>query len=306
MRKKRTLLICAACALVAIIALLAYKSATAEPSYGGHPLSYWVVLPLISRNPELRSYDRKEATNAIDHIGVAALPFAMKWLRYEPQQWRTRVGIWLVGTKYFPFAGRLSNWILDPQPQQLGLGAYYVFLALGKRALPVFDDLCHLLNDTNRPKTSGEAARALGCLGTNALGPLLTAATNAQHPARLFAIDTISVMPELGDAAQLLIPAITNCLTPTNDLNVQMNALISLAHLKPQISVPVFVSSLNTPNPTIRRYSAITLGQLRPTASSVIPALTNALADPDPGVRECAARALHQIDINAFPNAPYP
>src|SRR5262249_1625772 len=42
MRKKRMLLLCAACALLAIPAFLALKPTPREPSYDGHPLSFWV------------------------------------------------------------------------------------------------------------------------------------------------------------------------------------------------------------------------------------------------------------------------
>jgi hypothetical protein len=320
-RKKQTLLICAVCALLAFLALLPSTSTTTEPFYDGHPLSYWVA------NLSLHSVEDdwyEKATNAIDHIGVAALPFARKWIQYKPQQWRPRVGNWLNGTKHFPFARQLSSWILDPRPEQFSAGAYYVFPVLGKRALPALDDLCCLLNDTNRPTTSRKAASALGCLGTNALGPLLTVATNAQHPSRLEAIYAISVMPDLGDAAQILIPVITNCLNAPNpavalgaapqavDPDVQMNAIFSLSNLKPQISVPLLVSYLNSPKTKdplhaaararVRLYSAFALGQMGPSASAAIPALTNALADPD--LRNYAAEALHKIDPATFTDTP--
>jgi hypothetical protein len=301
MRKKRTLLLCAACALLALLALLAYTFTTAEPSYDGHSLSYWVGILGNPQGIDGRPYEN--ATNAIDHIGVAALPFAVKWLQYEPPQWRTKVCNWLLQRR-FPFADRLSSWIAEPKTQQLASGTHYVFRVLGKRAMPAFADLCRLTNDTNRPYTARVAAQALGCLGTNALGPLLTVSINTQHPARLSAINALSVMPDLGDAVQLVLPAITNCLSPTNGQHAQVTAIFSVGNLKPQISVPVLVACLQNSNAMLRTLSATALGNLGPGGSSAVPALSNALTDPDRQVRQRAAQALHNIDLPTVTDSP--
>jgi hypothetical protein len=265
-RKKRTLLICAACALLAILAVFAYKPASREPSYDGHPLSYWVASLGRTGTPES---DLEKATNAIDHIGVAAFPFLIKWIPYSTPNWRPTVGNWL-RRRPFPFAQPMSVWIMEPRAKQLDLGTRSAFRVLGERAV----------------------------------GPLLAVATNAHHPAHLAAINTVSTIPELGDRVQLLLPAITNCLNPTNTPFAQILASYSLANLKPQISGPVLVSYyLNSPNSVVRHYSAIALGNRGLWAFAPIPALTNALADPDPGVRERAAAALHRIAPDTFTNA---
>jgi len=156
------------------------------------------------------------------------------------------------------------------------------------------------MNDTNRLEPAARAAIALSGLGTNALGPLLAVATNAHHPIHLEAIESISLIPNLGDLAQLVVPAITNCLNATND-PYGATAIFSLANLSPQVSVPVLVSSLKSPNAMVRNYSAMTLGDLGPKAAAAIPALTNALAEP--ALRKDAAGALHKIDP-IFTNAP--
>jgi HEAT repeat protein len=72
----------------------------------------------------------------------------------------------------------------------------------------------------------------------------------------------------------------------------------------PEISVPALVSSLKTPDPGVRLFSANALAQFGPQAFAAVPALTNALADPDTHVRKQAANALNQIDPLTFPS-PY-
>src|SRR5262249_53176969 len=112
MRKKRTLLLCAACALLVILAFLAFMPSH-EPSYDGHPLSFWVAAlatatPIGLDTPTPRDQLRK-ATNAIDHIGVAALPFLMKWIQYEPAQWRLKL-FYKLNAAPSPRARLLSRW----------------------------------------------------------------------------------------------------------------------------------------------------------------------------------------------------
>jgi HEAT repeat protein len=301
MQKKRMLLICTTCALLAALAFLTHKFTTVEPSYGGRPLSYWVAILGSSPPPS----DEEKAKSAIDHIGADALPFLVKWIQYEnPPRWRGTLGN-LVYRTHFPFADRLSVWITGGSAGYLAQGARHAFALLGRRATPAFGDLCRLINDTNSRYTATFAAGALGFLGTNALYPLLTVATKAQHPARLAAIRAIGNISDLG-AAPLVVSTITNCLDPTNHPNVQRFAIIALGNLKasPEISVPALLSCLNSSNPKLRCASADALGEFCSQAAAAIPALTNALTDANSDVRDKAAIALHRIDPATFTNLP--
>ena len=192
---------------LAFVALVAYRRNPAEPSYGGHPLSYWVQGMGARDILEAEQYDKTK--NAIDHIGVAALPFLVRWLQYEPPEWRSRLSGWFSRTD-FPLAGQLSDLIIQPRALQLAVGTPSAFQILGKRAAPALDDLCRLMNDTNSPYTANQAAETLASLGTNALPALLAVATNAQHPARGEALAAIGAIDDLGDTARLAVPVLTN------------------------------------------------------------------------------------------------
>ncbi|MEM7024859.1 MAG: HEAT repeat domain-containing protein [Pseudomonadota bacterium] len=65
--------------------------------------------------------------------------------------------------------------------------------------------------------------------------------------------------------------------------------------LQPMLGVGWYVARLGAENPATRGDAAVALGQLGPAASAAIPALTEALSDPDPGVREHVAEALAAI-----------
>jgi hypothetical protein len=305
-RKKRVILLCLIGAVLALIALLAYTSTTAEPPYDGHPLSYWVLLladPIPT--PEFPNPDHDNATKAIDHIGVAALPFLVKWIQQGPPRWRTALGT-MVYRAPFPFAHGLSSRIIGERNWKRAVGTCYAFEHLGKRAMPAFDDLCRLANDTNRAITASAAVTVLAYLGTNAVPPLVAVLTNPTHPARLEALKAVQNISKIGDAAELAVPAITNCLNPANAMKLQIAAISALGNLRacPQISVPALISALENPRAIIRVRSIEALSTFGPKAASAIPALTNALNDAAPDIRRYAARALHDIDPTAFPNAP--
>jgi hypothetical protein len=301
MRKKRTLLICTTCALLAILALLAYKPPPREPSYDGHPLSYWVAS--VGRAYDFHQYEK--ATNAFDHIGPAALPFLVKWVQYNPPRWRFALAAPLNFSR-FQLAQDLSDLIANRNASYLAGGTFQAFQVLRERAMPAFDDMYRLMNQTN------SLFREMGlwnlsCLGPRALPPLLAVATNAQQPRlRSQALNAIAMMPDLGDAAQMAVPALVTCLGETNNPSTQVSAIGALGNLKasPQISIPALVSCLNSKNARLREYSATALGHFGPKAISAIPALTNALADSDRQVHEEAAHALHEIDPTTFTDTP--
>ena len=281
MKKKRVVLICLVGAALALILcqLIQAIQRRSEPRYEGHPLSYWVTQLAARRHFEdINTADRQKPREPIDHIGPAALPFLMKWIRYERPKWRTRLGNWLRQSR-LPFKEQLSSRISEPPSFQLAYGSCVAFTILGKRANPAFDELCRLLNETNSPQTSAAAASALGYLGTNALVPLLIVTTNAQHPARRAAMYGIISLTSVGGLDD------------------------SAFHAAPEISIPALTSMLTNRDPTLRGYSVEALGDFGPQASNAIPALTNALADFSPDVRKKAAGALHQIAPVQFTNS---
>jgi HEAT repeat protein len=298
-QKKRVLLLCLITAGLAL-GLFFVRRPSNEPSYNGHPLSFWVSGLVNFDNPE-----HSACPQAIDHIGVAALPFLLKWIKYEQPAWRRSLGIRILHSR-LPGSRALAFHVVEPTSFQLGLGSGEAFGILGERASPAFDGLCRILNQTNAPQTSSRTALTLAVFGTKAIPPLMLVATNAHHPARACALQALDRISVNDDAARLEITALTNCVGAANPPLVRKLALMTLARFKaaPEISIPGLMSMLTDANPIVRRDAVERLGDLGTQARVALPALTNALSDTDPSVRRLAIHALQQIAPEAQTNAP--
>ena len=296
--------------LLALIALLAFRPSSPEPSYRGHHLSYWVVqLSSSSLRPGFPNPQYERATNAINHIGVAALPFLLTWIQDDtPPRNPSSLARLLYRTR-LPVATWLADRVWGPRyPFALADVVPDAFGALGKKAMPAFNELCLLMNGTNNgPHIPLRAAGALSCFGTNALFPLLEVATNSQHQADVAALAAIGAMSGLDNAAQITVAsAITNLVAATSNLTAQVIGIRVLGDLKaaPQISVPFLVSTLTSKTMQLRPDSAAALGDFGSEAISAVPALTNALTDSHGPIRFNAAHALHEIEPATFTNEP--
>lgn len=301
-RKRRTVLVCVACVGLALV-ILALNNHAPEPVYGGHRLSFWVE-GLGIRSPP--SGDMEGATNAIDHIGAASLPFLLRWIQYEPAEWQRKLCVPLDRLQY-GWAHRLSGWLLRPRNLKLAFGSCTALHVLGPRAIPALEDLRRLMNETKAPMAAQRATAAMGDLGTNGLPDLLAVIENPLHPQRLVAVAVLGQMPDVGDAADTAVPAIIACIGLTNAGYLPLVAVDTLGRLKtaPELAIPALVTALQSTNTTLRSMSAEALGRFGPKAISAIPALTNALADTAPDVKFQARRALHAIAPATFSARPW-
>src|SRR5256885_15128646 len=80
MRGYRLYIVLFACALIVACGFFLWARER-EPQYKGRSLTGW-----------LRRYESKdgEAAAAVRQIGTNAIPFLLKWMCYEPGQWRIR------------------------------------------------------------------------------------------------------------------------------------------------------------------------------------------------------------------------
>ncbi|TAK98819.1 MAG: HEAT repeat domain-containing protein [Verrucomicrobia bacterium] len=302
-RRKFVIAVLFCMSAVAVIAFLAHRQ-DPEPAYAGHPLSFWVEI-LGRRSPPWG--DTQGATNAIAHIGPASLPLLLKWIQHEPAQWRDKLAAPLKRLPY-EWTHWLSACIAQERSEQLAIGTYEAFHILGTRATPALEDLSRLMNATNATATSARATENLGCLGTNALAALLAVIQDPRHPRQWQAVAAVGSMPDMGDAAKLSVPAIIACIGNTNDETLSLMAVNVIGRLRaaPDLSVPALVCCLQSTNAIIRISSAEAIAAFGTQATSAIPALTNMLTDPDPELRDCAAKTLHEIAPSTFTNVPPP
>ena len=113
-----------------------------EPEYNGKRLSEWLVLyheQIDVEGADFRSELRDEA-EAVHHIGTNALPWLLRWVRYEPPAWRIKVYSFM---KRMPRALQidfLMNGVIPFRYQQYNL-ALTGFSILGERASPAVPEL---------------------------------------------------------------------------------------------------------------------------------------------------------------------
>jgi hypothetical protein len=188
-RRRRIVWMTLACGLVTLAAILALRDR--EPRYEGRSLSEWIDLaggvdPTI---PE------PAVADAIRHIGTNALPWLVRWLRYEEPAWK-RKGREMTG-----------NW---PRPLRLGFlwesavsdevshaKAVVGFKILGPAAGPAVPELAGLIRSENSSVAMG-AMYSLGSIGQESLPPLLALLADPEAPYRLAAASTIDQIQGLG------------------------------------------------------------------------------------------------------------
>lgn len=92
---------------------------------------------------------------------------------------------------------------------------------------------------------------------------------------------------------EALIPALIENLDDMDDL-VRQNIAVALANLG-EAAVPSLIDALSHPKAERRKGAAMALSQVRPAATSAIPALLNTMKDKDDLVRRQASYALSRI-----------
>ena len=134
-----------------------------EPEYGGKKLSEWLTQYSKGVSREGLAPEAREAAGAVRHIGTNALPWLLRWVRYEQPRWQGMVYS-LMEKMPPPLRIRFLMKRLDPfgaeRPYTL---AIFAFGILGEQASPAVPELERLMND---PKPSAIAMRAVVCLGT--------------------------------------------------------------------------------------------------------------------------------------------
>src|SRR6266403_1342951 len=128
MRRRRLLIFLLAGAGAAILVFLAWPRQR-EPEYEGRTLSEWALSrsafypyrPVVLGGPV-----GPEAVEAFSHIGTNGLPWALKWIQYQPPPWkRNLVDITAKLPKPFRFEDR---------SHELAVGGWAYLGTLGPRA----------------------------------------------------------------------------------------------------------------------------------------------------------------------------
>ncbi|MGA2603749.1 MAG: HEAT repeat domain-containing protein [Verrucomicrobiia bacterium] len=280
------------------VGLLWITSRKPEPTYEGHSLSYWVLRDDAYHE---RSGERRQAEQAIRHIGTNALPFLLKWVQNERPAWRSEA---------IDFARRLptwtlANWMERNQSETFANNSSGALSALGEQATPILPELLRLL--ANSPTMSSTALRissVLPAIGTNALPALISAiedpAFSANRGYVLMAIRDIHPPPAAAAAA---VPVLIHCLSESNLPHMAADTLGSLG-AAPDRAVPALMACLQSPNQELRWASVEALGNFGTNSLAAVPALIHCLHYGNSEVASEAAKTLGKIGLE--PNLVIP
>jgi len=213
-----------------------------EPRYEGRRLSDWardVVAPEVSDEAFLsieksaiesrRKHDN--AVAAIQHIGVRALPTALK----------------LCQAKDFWFQEKLEGWAearnLDihlSSAQDRQIEGATIIEVLGPTAKPIIPDLIKLFQN-EYPNVADEASFALRGIGPEAVAPLIQAFTNSDDPrVQLYAAYSLGLF---GSKAREAVPILAASLQDKSRRNFVAEALGRIGEDAPTV-VPLLAQCL--------------------------------------------------------------
>jgi HEAT repeats len=309
MRWRKLLIGLAVCAaIVAIVVALIPR----EPKYEGRTLSEWIK----EANPRhSANYRQRKDFEAVRHIGTNGLPWLVKWIGIkDPPWWRLRLIAasqklpqWMQTKLTQPILGDGSN----EKYRQMALDGFFI---LGPQAGPATVELLQIVRGSSYSHTPWAATRcltvieALDHIGKAAVSPALGALTNRANSITLrfdaatwlFHIrgiagnDTVIKEPVLSFMAQCI---------RENRADIAPTAAHILANFsaEPALVVPLLIKNLQDPDPAMRELAATELRRYGPNATAAVPALVNALNDPN--MRELAENALFDIDKNALEKA---
>jgi HEAT repeat protein len=167
--------------------------------------------------------------------------------------------------------------------------------------LPV---LIRALDDTNK-YVRGEMALALSKFGSSgeAAVPALTKALDDES-ARVRISAAMALSKIDGSQTAAVIPVLQGVIA-SGDSQDRHWAAVSLHEIEPTNTeiIPTFVSSLTNEDQDIRSSAAYSLLSYGPAAKIAVPALQKALDDPNVSVKEAARAALGKIDPEAVNKA---
>lgn len=238
----------------------------------------------------------QQATIAVRSIGTNALPSLLRWLRFQPSSTRHRISE-LVQKLPAPISqNRFVASLMDAPASrfQLTVGAFDILRAQANPAIPALN---RLMNDTNNPYASQQAAYCLAFIGADAMSPLMIALADSAFPYRSEMAYCLSILRQT--AGTNITPAVlllAQCATNKDEyLSKAAVEALGLIALSPDISLPPILHAFQSPNPMVRMAAARSVARFGAQGRAAIPALLRACNDSDVFVRYAATNSLHAI-----------
>jgi hypothetical protein len=269
-----------------------------EPRYQGRSLSSWAkdlnFHPELAEDPQKNLEIRQKhelAVAAVQHIGVRALPTALKLCRTR-DFWIKKKLLWDL-----PDALHIDsdNWNISWEWDKQFTGAE-IIQALGPVAEPVIPDLIKLFQSPSS-SVAQNAVDALNGIGTNAIPPLVEALTSQDERTREYAARAVGSFRAQARAA---VPGLLLCLKDKNVIT-RDNATRSLGQIGQNASVvvPALASCLgaatNHPSYVLSYALMWSIGRFGTNGQPAVPILEKIIESKQMGYLS-ALQTLHEID----------
>jgi len=288
--------------IIALLAALQFGSVLLSdegPCYAGKSLNKWVLL--IGRrsweeppSPELR----RTAEHAIAHIGTNAIPFLLRWIRYDPAPSKIGKRIALVICK---FPGKPHFQFLElppkrPADEMRARGARNAFRILGATASAAIPGLSYLERSSESGEVKDRVAEAMAGIGGPALPAMINLLTNSNGS--MSPLYILYAIVSLGTNAEPAIPAILDCVTNQPDI-LPESALRELSSWSQTIADTLEKVRKERKK---RHLNPEIIYEFDDNTS--VSLLVAVLSSPEPGLRAAATNALLRIAPHALTNAP--
>jgi hypothetical protein len=208
MRKRAWLIILVAIAAVGLALWLVWPAP--EPSYNGHPLSYWTSFYMAGPLPERFGSDPR-ADFALSQMGTNALPHLLRWFNYNPTpRFRSLEPLYRLLPPAISHYPTVVHLFYKNANHERADCAFLGLIALAPQAAPAIPDLARVMNTTNSSSYwPGRAALLLVWIGKPAIPELAAAVTNTANPNRRTIIQGVGLSIT---NASLVRPVLTNLL----------------------------------------------------------------------------------------------
>jgi len=304
------MLLTGALALTAVILLNRER----EPTYAGKSLTEWIAIHADEFDHMQPDFNKLLASKkAIRQIGTNALPFLLNWVSFEsPKNGLKKNLSELVGRLPNEIRPRfLRRWAESDLNEERAANSIWAFFLFRDEARLCIPRLVELMNDTNSPGPSRNAAFALGWLGPDAM-PIFSKAiadTNTPFCIRMNIAIAAGMYPELGGCSAQSVAVLAQC-AQDPDLRVRETAIRALGRIGGQsraysgIAVAALTNCFRADFPITTQYLAMrSLTYYGNEARVAVPILIALLESPDPYFRPSVTNALRFIAPEVITNA---
>jgi HEAT repeat protein len=141
-------------------------------------------------------------------------------------------------------------------------------------------------------KVQGEAEAVLVRCGDKAVQTLLKALND---PNSKIGVRAASALASIGPSAKAAVPDLRTTLRH-KDAPLRMKARTALEKIAPKEVVPALIEALKDPEPDVRQFAALSVLKYGKEAKAAVPTLLERLADANAEVLDAAAIALREIE----------